>query len=213
MKRTLSVLAVVVTAATMVFLGVASAQDRESTTQDNTTENVTTQRVVTRTFTNPQAIAVGAAGGANVAVPYPSAISVSGFPRRSRITDVNLTLNNFTFTNSTADVAVMLAKGQRNQGVMADVGAGFGVNNITFTIDDEAANPLPAAAQLTSTSYRPARYGGDWPSPAPSALSVFDKAGPEGTWQLFVVDDGFAANTGQFAGGWTLTIKANAPRR
>ena len=141
MKRTLSVLAVVVTAATMVFLGVASAQDRESTTQDNTTENVTTQRVVTRTFTNPQAIAVGAAGGANVAVPYPSAISVSGFPRRSRITDVNLTLNNFTFTNSTADVAVMLAKGQRNQGVMADVGAGFGVNNITFTIDDEAANP------------------------------------------------------------------------
>lgn len=61
MKRTLSVLAIVATAATMLFLGVASAQDKESTTQDSTTNNFTVRRPVTKTF-DPATIMVGVGG-------------------------------------------------------------------------------------------------------------------------------------------------------
>ena len=114
------------------------------------------------------------------------------------------------------DVAVMLAKGQRNQGLMADVGGSADVTNYTFTLDDEAPSGLrlPDETPLQSSSvsqYKPARYGSDWPSPAPSALSVFDGMIPNGTWQLFIVDDGFGANSFVLTGGYSLTITARVP--
>ena len=55
-----------------------------------------------------------------------------------------------------------------------------------------------------------------FPSPANtlptdgSALSVFDGTDPNGTWNLFVVDD-VARTRGQFAGGWSLEITADSP--
>jgi hypothetical protein len=62
LKRTLSILASVATAATMIFLGVASAQDKESPTQDSTTKNFTVRRPVTKTFKNPATLMVGVGG-------------------------------------------------------------------------------------------------------------------------------------------------------
>jgi hypothetical protein len=156
--------------------------------------------------------AVSFAGpGDGPANPYPSEIPVS-FKKGSQIVDVNLTLNKFT-SNNPDDVAVMLAHGQTNQGVMADAGGTGDVADVTFTLDDEAAQTLPDTAQLVSgTSYKPARYGADWPAPAPSALSVFDGENPNGPWRLFVVDDGFGAEPAAFENGWTLTIKVKLPR-
>jgi hypothetical protein len=149
--------------------------------------------------------------GDGPASPYPSEIPVS-FKKGSQIVDVNLTLNKFT-SNNPDDVAVMLAHGQTNQGVMADTGGTFDVADVTVTLDDEATLTLPDAAQIVNgTSYKPARYGADWPDPAPSALSVFDGEDPNGTWRLFVVDDGFGAEPAAFENGWTLTIKVKVPR-
>jgi hypothetical protein len=168
-------------------------------------------RTVTKTFSNTGTISF-AGPGTGPASPYPSEIPVS-FKKGSRVADVDLTLRNFT-SNNPDDVAVMVAHGQTNQGVMSDTGGTIDVANITFTLDDEAAVTLPDATQLqNNTSYRPARFGADWPAPAPSALSVFDGEKTNGTWRLFVVDDGFGAEPAAFNGGWTLTIKAKLPRR
>jgi hypothetical protein len=166
-------------------------------------------RIVTRSFHGGAIAFTGT--GTGPANPYPSQISVTSFKRGSWIIDVNLKLRGFT-SNNPDDVAVMLAHGQTNQGVMSDTGGSVAVANITFTLDDQAALPLPDAAQiLTGTSYKPARYGADWPAPAPSALAVFKGEHPNGAWRLFVVDDGFGAQSAEFL-GWTVTIKARVPR-
>jgi hypothetical protein len=163
----------------------------------------------TKTFAGgPISFAGPGDGPAN---PYPSEIQVS-FKKGSKIVDVNLTVNGLT-SNNPDDVAIMLAHGQTNQGVMADAGGTVDVANATFTLDDEANLTLPDTTQIVGgTSYKPARYGADWPAPAPSALSVFDGEDPNGAWRLFVVDDGFGAEPATFNNGWTLTIKARSPR-
>jgi hypothetical protein len=164
----------------------------------------------TRSFSNTGAISF-AGTGTGVASPYPSSIQVN-FKKGALIQDVNLTLRNFT-SNNPDDVSVMLAHGQRNQGVMSDAGGTGDVANVTFTLDDQAPTALSDTGLITNnTSYRPARYGADWPAPAPSALSVFKGENPDGTWQLFVVDDGFGAEPAAFNGGWTLTIKVHLPK-
>lgn len=165
----------------------------------------------TETFSNTGTISF-AGTGTGPASPYPSTIQVTGFKKGSLILDVNLTLNGFT-SNNPDDVSVMLAHGQTNQGVMSDTGGTGDVANRTFTLDDEAPQALSDTASVVNgASFRPARFGADWPAPAPSALSVFDGESPKGTWSLFVVDDGFGTDGASFS-GWTLTIKAKAPKR
>ena len=78
------------------------------------------------------------------------------------------------------------------------------VSNITFTLDDQAANPLPADTVIANgASYRPLDDvdtgelvpNDTFPPPAPPltpgavALSTFNGAAPNGTWSLYVVDD------------------------
>jgi hypothetical protein len=203
MRRILVVLVTAAAVGVVAFVGVGLVDPEEAEARSRT-----------KVFTNPNPISFAGAG-TGVASPYPSEITVSGFPRGSRVTDVNLTFNSFNSTNPD-DVAVMLAKEQRNQGVMADVGGTDDVTNYTFTLDDEATATLPDVGPLQSASvfqYKPARYGSDWPSPAPSALSVFDGINPNGTWQLFIVDDGFGTNSFSLNNGYSLTITARIPRR
>jgi hypothetical protein len=103
---------------------------------------------------------------------------------------------------------------------MSDVGGGVltPANGVTLDLDDQAANPLPAG-QLSEGRFKPTNLGaGDtFPAPAPtpsggSALSVFNGTNPNGTWNLYVVDDTDNASVGKFAGGWTLEIKARVRR-
>jgi hypothetical protein len=158
-------------------------------------------------------------GSPRAANPYPSQILVSGFNQGS-IRDVNLRLKGFSHT-ALQDVDIILQHGDQSAIVMSDVG-GSSANNpngdpFHLTLDDEAATTLPALLTTRSASFKPFDHdttAGDEPFPPPaeslptngSALSVFDGTDPNGTWNLFVVDDEPSA-TGKI-GSWTLVIKA-----
>ena len=182
-----------------------------------TTVTRTIRQPLTLTFTSAGPITIpGVPGDTDgPANPYPATIAVSGFANGA-ITDVNLTLEDFTHTNS-YDIDVLLTTSDGRQAlVMSDVGTEDDVVNLDLTLDDEAAAPLSITA-LHSGTFRPtdadmpssARDTFTPPAPAPdgnSALSVFDGGNPNGTWQLWVMD-----NTGGDSGdlgGWALRITA-----
>lgn len=174
------------------------------------------RKVVTRTFSSNGPITIEDSGSA---APYPSERTVAGF-NRGRILDVNLSLKNFSHP-APPDVDVLLSKGNMGCTVMSDVGNEVDqpsdVDNITLLLDDEATNSLPEFGQLVSGRFKPTNAQGPdfFSPPVPErgfpALSGFDGLNPNGTWQLRVMDDtnGFS---GQFAGGWTITIRAKVPR-
>ena len=73
------------------------------------------------------------------------------------------------------------------------------MEDITITLDDEAAAPIPFFGPLVSGTFMPTNgtAGGadNFPAPAPtplslnSSLSVFNGTNPNGQWKLFVLDD------------------------
>jgi len=100
--------------------------------------------------------------------------------------------------------------------IFSDVGGGNSLNNITVTLSDSAASSL-TAARITSGTYKPTNIepgeAGELDSfsaPAPAGpyltpLSQFNGISPNGTWSLYVVDDG-PGDQGQIVAGWSLTI-------
>jgi subtilisin-like proprotein convertase family protein len=205
MKRAVLLFCLMAAASALALLTIANAGDAAPR-----------YKVVTKRFSNTAAIEVPDSGQAT---PYPSEIEVSGL-NRGKISDVNLSLNNLSHTfPDDVDVLLVGPRGQ-NAVVMSDVGGGTDVSNITLTLDDAATTALPDKNQLQSGRYQPNNRGPDgddaFPDPAPAAsggesLAVFNRTQPNGTWQLFVVDDE-ARDIGEFAGGWTLTIKAKVRR-
>jgi hypothetical protein len=179
--------------------------------------NSTVRQSVTQTFTSavPMAIPNRAPNNATEGpgTPYPSAIDVSGFTNGS-ISDVNLILSDFTHGFSAdADFLLTSADGRRAL-VMSDAGNNL-VVSIDLTLDDEAAAPLPetdlsdGTFQPTDIDFNETVDGFAAPAPAPDgsvALSTFDGADPNGTWQLWVTDD----DKGDFGAmsGWALEITA-----
>jgi len=167
---------------------------------------------------------------------YPSNIVVSGLS--GTVTDVNLTLNGFDCSSRGADFAypedvdiLLVGPTGVNLVVLSDVGGAnqddpIQFTNITVTLDDEAATPLPADTQLTSGTFRPLDDDDDpmeqpglsmdvFPTPAPTpsaatALSVFDGTQPNGTWSLYVVDDFPGPNNCSILRGWALEISTTA---
>jgi hypothetical protein len=184
-----------------------------------TTVTHTARQTVTKIFTNSRRITIpddsdAPRPTAGKALPYPSAIHVSGFTN-GVITDVNLTLNGFTHTAS-ADVDVLISKDNGRQAlVMSDVGDA-GAIGVDLNLDDEAASALSRRETLQSGTFQPTDFvsvvgdGFDAPAPTPNgafALSTFDGADPNGTWQLWIMDNS-GQDVGEFAGGWSLEITA-----
>jgi hypothetical protein len=177
---------------------------------------LTVRQTVTQTFTSAQLITIpnGApAADKGKANPYPSTIDVTGFTNGT-ITDVNLVLNDLTHMHQD-DIDVLLGTGDgRRALVMSDAGDSSQAVDIDITLDDEAATAM-TNTELSSGTYRPTNLTGftvdtfDAPAPAPDgnvALSTFDGADPNGTWQLWIMDN----NGGDYGdlGGWTLQITA-----
>jgi hypothetical protein len=163
--------------------------------------------------------------------PYPSSITVSGLT--GTVTDVNVTLLDVTTTGDNnnppehwvedADILVSAPNGS-NVILMSDAG---GDNNVTqgpvvaadLTFDQQAANQLPAdTGPLVSGTYRPVDDDDDtppnppdtWPAPAPALsnstdLNTFNGIDPNGTWNLWMVDDQGQSNI-NINGGWCIDI-------
>jgi subtilisin-like proprotein convertase family protein len=158
-----------------------------------------------------------------LANPYPSQINVQNLS--GNITDVNLELSGYSHTfPDDVDVLLVGPQGQKAL-LMSDAGGGNDVNQVNLTLDDEALNPLPDNDQITSGAYKPTQgtvtsgtgdsVPANFPAPAPagpyaSALSVFDGTDPNGTWDLYVIDD-TNPDSGQLAGGWSLQITTDSP--
>jgi subtilisin-like proprotein convertase family protein len=159
------------------------------------------------TFSNPSAITIPDSGAGT---PYPSTINVSGMG--GMINNVTLTLANLSHTwVSDVDVLLVGPAGQ-NVLVFANVGDAFAANNVTVTLSDEAASALPSSGSFVTGTYKPTAYAPatTFPSPAPTGpyattLSTLNGQSANGTWSLYVLDDG-PNDQGSFAGGWSLTV-------
>lgn len=171
------------------------------------------------TFSNSSTITVpnpsAAVGAASI---YPSPITVSGVG--TQLTALSVTLTGFSHTYP-ADVDVLLVgPGGQNVLLMSDVGTFLPVSNLTFTFNNTAGSNMPSASQLMSGTFAPTNFDpvGDvdgFPAPAPlvgpygSSFAPFIGTNPNGTWNLYIVDD-VAGNAGQFAGGWSITVTTPA---
>ena len=109
----------------------------------------------------------------------------------------------------------------QNVMLMSDVGTFFPVSNLTFTFDNSSATPMPSGAQLASGTFTPTNFDpvGDvdgFPPPAPlvgpygNSFAPFIGTNPNGTWKLYIVDD-VDGNSGQLAGGWSITLTTATP--
>lgn len=186
-----------------------------ATSSDTVDQRVDNDTAVTgTTYCNTGPITIDDDGPAT---PYPSNIFVSGLG--GALTKVTVTLKNVSH-GFAGDVDALLA-GPAGQNVVLVSDAGTApVSNVTVNFDDAAAGPLPASgawapdnATITVDPTDHVELGPDsFPAPAPAlsgatTLATFDGSDPNGTWRLFVEDDG-APDAGSIAGGWCLTFTA-----
>jgi len=162
-------------------------------------------------FCNNSAITIPAVGNAT---PYPTSIAVTGQP--SYLCSVTVNLNGITHSFPD-DLDVLLAHlAGANAIIMSDVGGGTAVANVSVTLSDAAATSIPDAGPLVAGSFKPSNVNPGtgteaWSAPAPaptgsSVLSVFTGTNPNGTWDLFVVDDE-TPDSGSMT-GWCVNVVA-----
>jgi subtilisin-like proprotein convertase family protein/plastocyanin len=171
-----------------------------------------------RTFCNPAPVAIPIVGASAL---YPSPVTVSGLD--GTVKDVTVKLNGYshTFPND-VDVLLVGPGGAKKMIVMADSGGGFDIVNGVVSLNDSAATLLPDnTLALVSGIYRPADHPGGvdtFPAPAPAAPyadptptgtatlgTTFDNIDPNGTWNLYVVDN-VGGDSGNIATGWALSF-------
>lgn len=162
------------------------------------------------------------------AIPYSSDIDVLGLT--GVVTNVSLTIHGLTHS-SPADLDMLLVgpSGQTFH-FWSDVGGANPVSDVTITVADAGATPLPDSGPLVDgTTYKPFNAdttGDDFPVPAPGPpynepasagsatfASVFNGLTADqvnGTWSLFITDD-TDGNGGTIAGGWSLSISTALP--
>ncbi len=183
------------------------------------------------TFSNTTALPVADATcsvGPGKASPYPSTIAVSGLA--GTVSDVNVTLHglNHPFEGDFEILLVGPGGGAQNLVLLSDAGTGS-LSNANLTLDDQAAALLPQNSPWGSTTAKPTDYlelvlpsnpadaypGAPSPvkSPAPTGsatlASTFNGINPNGTWSLYVLDDG-CGDMGSITGGWSLDIATSA---
>lgn len=150
---------------------------------------------------------------------YPSPIVVSG--EVGVVQRVSVTLNGFSHAFPADTDFLLVSPSGRKSVLMSDFGAGSpGVSNINATLDDYADRPVPSTVTgntgvpFVTGSYRPANSGTTdlFPAPAPAApytytLSAFNGDAPNGTWNLYIIDDA-NLDGGSISGGWTISFDA-----
>lgn len=150
---------------------------------------------------------------------YPAPIVVSG--EVGVVQRVSVTLHGFSHPFPADLDFLLVSPSGRKSVLMSDFGAGSpGVSNINVTFDDYATQPVPSVVTgntgvpFVSGSYRPANSGTTdiFPAPAPAGpytytMSAFNGDNPNGTWNLYIIDDA-NLDGGSITGGWTITFDA-----
>ena len=169
------------------------------------------------TFVNANSIAIltNSQSPRTAASPYPSTVTVAGMP--GVISKVTVALNDFNTSAVAypADIDILMTgPAGQNTILMSDAGGSGRLRHVNLVFDDNAAANLPTS-QITSGMYRPTDYtpadNADlFPAPAPgkpfgTTLSLFNGTSPNGTWNLFVLDE-YIEGSGSIAGGWGVTI-------
>ncbi|HWX23026.1 MAG TPA: hypothetical protein VN578_24250 [Candidatus Binatia bacterium] len=180
------------------------------------------------TFSSTNVIVINETGTPPIpAAPYPASLSVTGL-NGLVVTKLTVTLHGLTHTfPSDINILLLGPLGQRAI-IMAQTGGQdrYSVTNLSLTLDDNAATPLPIYTSLTSGTFQPTdgylslgypHFPYDFPAPAPpgnsnslSALSVFKNTDPTGQWSLFVVADS-TGDSGSISGGWSLNLSVAVP--
>ncbi|MDQ2655464.1 MAG: Ig-like domain-containing protein [Chloroflexota bacterium] len=156
-------------------------------------------------FSNPATVSLGSGGT--------TTIDVSGFDQP--LADVNVTLRNMT-QSSLGDLNVLLVGPAGQTAVIfSDIGSNSSANNLTVTLDDQAATQIPVGP-IQNGVYQPTNVISNdiWPAPPAPAhnlpsgaqLSVFNGTDPNGTWRLVFHNDNLASTAGALVGGWSLEI-------
>ena len=180
----------------------------------STTFTVTVLPSLNPQFANPAKITIRDNNSADL---YPSTLEVSGVS--GTVARVTVTLAEVSHPYP-ADVDVLLV-GPRGQKVvvMSDAAGSGRLDNVRLTLDDRAAEVIPfnPSTPILSGTYKPTNHQGadTFPSPAPggpygAVLGDFAGTDPNGTWSLYVVDDG-SPDAGSIAGGWILNIFTTNP--
>jgi subtilisin-like proprotein convertase family protein len=159
------------------------------------------------TFYNTNSITIT---GSSPASPYPSPITVSNLT--GVVSKITVEIDNLTDTTPVGVNLLLVGPSPSTRAViMSHCGVSGSASNITLTLDDAAPAPLSPTDPLASGAYQPAKYPPSvaYPAPAPSAgssnlLATFNGINPNGTWNLYVVDDQ-TGDTGSI-GGWSVTI-------
>ena len=157
-------------------------------------------------FTNPDPITIPVVG---VASPYPSSISVSGVPGRTRKVAITIYRLSHTWPG---DIGVLLvAPTGQNVLLMSGVGGGSRLAGVTLDFDDFSANTLPSSGAIRSGIYRPTNFGRPkFAVPSSAALASLNNSDPNGIWSLYVIDTA-DADSGVITGGWSINIDTDAP--
>ncbi|MBI1761535.1 MAG: choice-of-anchor J domain-containing protein [Acidobacteria bacterium] len=166
--------------------------------------------MTTTTFSQNTPIVISTAAPPNPGSVYPSALTVAGVTDTVTGIKVNLNGTNHTFTS---DLDIMLV-GPTGASVilMSDAGSSADLVNTNLSFVDGAPyltntstpNPIP------SGNYSPTNYGtGDtFSAPAPAVPvggplnATFGGLNPNGTWNLFVMDD--ASGDGGSITSWSI---------
>jgi subtilisin-like proprotein convertase family protein len=153
---------------------------------------------------------------------YPSPITVAG--EVGVVQRVSVTINGLSHAFPADTDFLLVSPSGRKSVLMSDFGAGSpGVSNINVSLDDYADRPIPSTVTgntgvpFVTGSYRPANSGTTdlFPAPAPAApytytLSAFNGDAPNGTWNLYIIDDA-NLDGGSISGGWTISFDVRPP--
>lgn len=159
-------------------------------------------------FSNTAAIVIPDSGKASI---YPSPINIAGVG--GFIEKVTVTLRGYSHSWPDDVDVLLVGPGGQKVVLMGDCGGGNARNGISLTFDDDAVTAVPDSAAITPGTYKPTNIDtttDNFPSPAPSgpfsnSLSVFRGTNPNGSWSLYVQDDG-AMDSGSITQGWVLSL-------
>ena len=164
-----------------------------------------------QSYQNAATISFNDATGSGPAALYPSPITVAGL--EGSITKVAVTLTNISHNFPDAVDILLVGPDGKQVVLMSDVGGAAVLSGVTLTLAD-GAPALPNDTAISSGTYRPTNQPGadSFPTPGPGTLtsgntllSIFNLTDPNGSWNLFAVEDG-TGSTGAI-GGWSLSIE------